>query len=500
MNIASWLHQTALLHPESPAVRTGDALFATYSDLAAGARARGGEMAEFGVRPGDRVAIFAANRPEYLEILFGILWIGAIVVPINYKLHPKEAAWILENSGARMVFTDGGSVFSPADMPDDCAEREIVPVAAQSGLWTPLEVAADAPAWLFYTSGTTGRPKGVILGHRNLRVMAMNYALDVDTVLATDHMLYAAPMSHGAGLYCFQFIRAGACHVLPPSRGFDPVEIESLSRRLGSLCLFAAPTMIRRMVNHAQSSGWRGEGLRTVTYGGGPMYLPDLDAAADQFGDRFVQIYGQGESPMTITVLPRDIIADRTHPHAAARRTSVGFAASCVEVRIVDAAMQPLPTGAVGEIVVRGDTVMAGYWQNPKASAETLVEGWLRTGDLGRMDAQGLLWLTDRSKDVIISGGSNIYPREVEDALLTHPDVTEVAVIGVPSPEWGEEVAAFVVLRADVRPDRAALDAACKAELASFKKPKHYVFLPELPKNSYGKVLKIELRQRYSPS
>ncbi|MDF2233663.1 AMP-binding protein [Albimonas sp. CAU 1670] len=504
MNIALWLHQTAARRPEAPAVRVGEALHATYGDYAARTRALARGFAARGVGPGDRVVLFAKNGPDYLAVMHAALWIGAAIVPVNHKLHPAEAAWIVADAGARLAVTETGDLSTRPDWPADCLEvglhsgdfAEAATPGPGDRTTPPREAREDDLAWLFYTSGTTGRPKGVMLTHGALRAMAMTYPLDVDPARASDHPLYAAPMSHGAGLYTFHYIRLGACHVIPPGQGFDPAEIEALARALGDLVFFAAPTMIRRLVAHARASGWRGEGVRTVIYGGGPMYLADLDEAVDLMGPRFVQIYGQGESPMTITVLPRDMVADRAHPRAEARRGSVGYAQACVEVRVVDEAMADVPVDAPGEIVVRGATVMKGYWNRPEATAETLVDGWLRTGDVGRLDADGFLTLTDRSKDVIISGGTNIYPREVEETLLAHAGVAEVSVIGVPSAEWGEDVLAFVVLHpgADCGPE--TLDAWCRARMASFKKPKHWRFLDELPKNAYGKVLKTELRKQ----
>jgi acyl-CoA synthetase (AMP-forming)/AMP-acid ligase II len=340
----------------------------------------------------------------------------------------------------------------------------------------------------------TGRPKGVIATHRNLVAMSLAYGLDVDSVSAEDHALYAAPMSHGAGLYHFPVLRAGGCHVIPRSGGFDPVEIARLAQELGNLVFFAAPTMIKRLLAQAEGAGYNGQGIKTVIYGGGPMYLADIDAALRMFGPRFVQIYGQGECPMTITVLPRNLLADATHPNAASRRASVGFAQAGMTVRVVDAQMHEVPCGAVGQIVVAGDAVMKGYWRNPGATAEAIVEGWLCTGDLGSVDSDGFVTLTDRSKDVIISGGTNIYPREVEEALLAHDLVFEASVIGMPSAEWGEEVIAFIVPIKGASLAAGTLDEWCKSRIASFKKPKRYYMVPDLPKNSYGKILKTDLR------
>ena len=504
MNISEWLLQAARVSPDARAIRCGLDLHATYGQFAA----RSAGMATYlsdtlGIRKGDRVALFMQNCPEYLEILHAVLWMGAIVVPINYKLHPREAAWIIGDAKARVVVTQTGTVFaSGIELAETCNELGFhdpaLTVAAQScaEITPPADTGKDDVAWLFYTSGTTGRPKGVMTTHGNLIAMSLAYAIDVDSPTARDNSLYAAPMSHGAGLYHFPIIRAGGCHIIPRSGGFDPAEIAELAQALDNLVFFAAPTMIKRQIAHARATGYDGRGIKTIIYGGGPMYLADIEEGLAVFGARFVQIYGQGECPMTITVLPRDLVADTAHPNADARRGSVGFAQAGVQVRVVDSDMRPLPAHEVGEVAVTGDALMKGYWGNEQATADTVVNGWLRTGDLGSMDADGFLTFTDRSKDVIISGGTNIYPREVEETLLAHENVSEVSVIGVPSPEWGEDVVAFVVATGDGPCDAPQLDAWCKSRMASFKKPKTYHFVQDLPKNSYGKVLKTSLRQR----
>jgi long-chain acyl-CoA synthetase len=326
----------------------------------------------------------------------------------------------------------------------------------------------------------------------NIAAMTCSYFTDVDAVLPEDAILYAAPMSHGAGLYNFMHVIRAARHVVPESGGFDPGEILSLGHSVGSISMFAAPTMVRRLVDHAKASRQDGAGLRTITYAGGPMYEADILDAVETMGTRFVQIYGQGECPMGITALSRHDVSDRTHPRWRARLNSVGTAQSAVLVRIFDKTGVELPAGETGEIAVRGATVMPGYWRNPEATAKTIRDGWLWTGDMGSMDSDGYVTLQDRSKDMIISGGSNIYPREVEEVLLSHPDVSEVAVVGRVHPEWGEEVVAFVVGNAQP----SALDALCLDQIARFKRPKEYLFVPELPKNNYGKVLKTDLRAR----
>lgn len=499
MNIATWLWQTAHSWPTRPAVLDGPQLRHDYAGLLQAVCDRAADLAAQGIGPGDRVAIFAKNAPDYIAALHAVWWLGGVVVPVNHKLHPREAEWILDHAGARLVLTDGGDLF-PGRAERALSARAPGPVS----LAPPRARAGGDLAWLFYTSGTTGRPKGVMLSHDNLIQMTLSYLADVDRPEPGDHMLYAAPMSHGAGLYMFAQIRAGGAHLVPASRGFDSAEIIDLAARCGGLVMFAAPTMVKRLVTHAAACGWRGEGLRSVIYGGGPMYAADIDAALAQLGPRFVQIYGQGETPMTISVLSRAQVADVEAPRWRQRRASVGVAQAAVQLAILGPGDAPLPIGETGEICLRAPTVMQGYWQNPEASAETLRGGWLHTGDLGHLDADGFLYLTDRSKDVIISGGTNIYPREVEEVLLRHPKVFEVAVVGAPDPDWGEQVVAFVVMTpgdradaaADPAADVAALDGWCRDNIAGFKRPKRYEFLPSLPKNSYGKVLKTELRAR----
>lgn len=489
MNIAAWLYQTARAWPARPAVLDGATLQHDYAGLLQAVCDRAAALAAHGIGPGDRVAIFARNAPDYIAALHAVWWIGGVVVPINHKLHTREAEWILDHAGAALVLTDGGDLF-----PGRAELALEARPAGKAAICPPVERAGSDLAWLFYTSGTTGRPKGVMLGHDSLIQMTLSYMTDVDRPEPGDHMLYAAPMSHGAGLYMFAQVRAGGAHLVPMSRGFDSAEIIELAGSCGGLVMFAAPTMVKRLVTLAETTGWRGDGLRTVIYGGGPMYAADIDAALAQLGPRFVQIYGQGETPMTISALSRDLVADAGQARWRERRASVGVAQAAVRLAILGPDDQPLPAGETGEICVQGPTVMQGYWQNPEASAETLRGGWLHTGDLGHMDADGFLYLTDRSKDVIISGGTNIYPREVEEALMQHPAVFEVAVVGEPEPEWGEQVVAFVVLAPGAVADSATLDRWCRNNIAGFKRPKRYEFLPALPKNSYGKVLKTALR------
>jgi long-chain acyl-CoA synthetase len=302
-------------------------------------------------------------------------------------------------------------------------------------------------------------------------------------------------MSHGAGIYAIPHVMAGARHVIPASGGFEPSELVALADHHRNVSMFAAPTMVRRLLDHVESTAADCSGFKTIVYGGGPMYVADIQRALAVMGNRFVQIYGRGESPMTITALSREQLANRDHPRYLERIASVGVAQSLVEVRVADAEGRGLPSDEMGEVLVRGDAVMRGCWNNSEATQQTLREGWLFTGDVGSLDDDGFLTLTDRSRDVIISGGSNVYPREVEEVLLRHPAVREVSVVGRPHPDWGEEVIAFVVSDGSAI-DAHELDALCLDNIARFKRPKAYRIVEGLPRNNYGKVLKTELRRQ----
>ncbi len=503
MNIANLLVRAAATRPETTALMRGLAPVATYREFAR----RSATLARWlrddaRLQPGDRVGFAMTNCVEFLEIMYGAWMAGLTAVPINAKLHPKEFAYILENSGSRLCFVTGDLAEGISGVMDELADCERLIVAGSAEYraavagdeMATVRRAADDPAWLFYTSGTTGRPKGATLTNRNLMGCTLAYFADVDRVEEGDHWIHAAPMSHGGGCYGIPFVAAAAAQVVPESGKFDPSEIFEMLPSLKGAAMFAAPTMVKRLVEHPSRRGADTSNWKTIVYGGGPMYVEDCKAAKAAFGDVLVQIYGQGECPMTITCLPHADIANEAHPRFEQRIASAGRAFTNVEVMVADADDRPLPVGELGEICVRGDLVMTGYWRNPEATADTLRNGWLHTGDVGFLDADGYLTLRDRSKDMIISGGTNIYPREVEEALLTHPGVAEVSVIGEPDEEWGENVLAYVVARPGAGLDAAALDGHCRELIARFKRPKSYRFIEALPKNNYGKVLKTDLR------
>jgi long-chain acyl-CoA synthetase len=479
MNLAQLLLRSARWLPERPALALGAVPVRSYREMAARvSRLSSGLISRLGLKRGDRVALAMKNCPEFYELLFACWHAGMTAVPMNAKLHAKEFGYILENSGAKLCFVSrdlAAAIPSGIAMGEDLLADEAV----------PAEVAPDDPAWLFYTSGTTGVPKGAVLTHRNMLFQTQAYFADIDRLAPTDAALHPAPLSHGSGLYGLPHFAAGAVNVIPESGQFDPAEIFELLERWPGASFFAAPTMIVRLL--ASPAARPPRSLKTITYGGAPMYVADCLRAIELFGPRLYQLFGQGEAPMTITGLPQSEHEQRAHLETA------GIARTGVEVKIFDDEDHELPPGEVGEIVTRSDCVMAGYWENPEATARTLRGGWLHTGDLGSLDAEGFLTIRDRSKDMIISGGSNIYPREIEEVLLRHPAVAECSVVGRSHPEWGEEVVAFIVARGAV--EKADLDALCLDNIARFKRPRDYRFVDSLPKNNYGKVLKTELRK-----
>lgn len=497
MNLAHWLSRSGLSHPQIPAAALGSRVVMTYGDLALRAAKLAGALRnKLKLEPGDRVAIAAKNSPDYLALLYGIWHAGLAAVPANAKLHGAELGYILEHSGARVCIASSGIDTEIAPHAPKTLERLITIGSADYNALFDADAIAVAPragddlAWLFYTSGTTGKPKGAMLTHRNIAWASHAYGAEVDPVTPGDAILHAAPMSHGSGLYIMQHVARLGVQVVPESGAFEPDEIFKLFERWPNVSMFAAPTMIKRLVDSAGDCN--ADNIRTLIWGGAPMYVEDCLKALDRFGPKLAQIYGQGESPMTITTLSKQDIADRDHPRWRERLGSAGKPYSCVDVIVAGADDKPLPPGEPGEILVGGDVVMAGYWRNEEATAASLRGGYLHTGDVGAFDAEGYLTLKDRSKDLIISGGSNIYPREVEEVLLTHPAVREVSVIGRPDADWGEAVVAYVV--GDV--PAGELDALCLAHIARFKRPKDYVFVDALPKNNYGKILKTELRAR----
>lgn len=453
-----------------------------------------------GLAQGERVAICMENRPEFFDLLFACWCSGLCVVPINAKLHAKELLHILSDSGAKFAFLSDEKMPELRRLLSQSQTPQVRLMNLGSTAYASLydhEASACVAlkptdlAWLFYTSGTTGRPKGAMLTHGNLWAMTKAYDADIEEISTGCVNFHAAPLSHGSGLYAIPHLLGGGMQVI--FDGFEPAQILQGLRTFSRVSFFVAPTMLMRLV-HAAPEGAQWPGLKTIIYGGAPMYVSDVIKALDCFGAKLYQLFGQGESPMTITGLSKaNHLGARDALHLA-RLGSCGLPRTGVQVRVVDEAGRDVPIGEVGEIITWNETVMLGYWAKPLESALALRDQWLYTGDLGCLDQQGYLTLKDRSKDLIISGGSNIYPREVEEVLLLHEDVNECSVVGRAHPDWGEEVVAFVVSKSGGKIDSKELEQLCLDNIARFKRPKAYFMVDGLPKNNYGKVLKSVLR------
>ena len=512
MNIGKLLAKSARSFPENLAIAYGSQEL-TYAEFNARANRLANGLNRLGVRRGDNVAVLMYNCPEMLESMFACFKMGCGTIPINFRLHPREFAFIINHSEAKVVIISPefnevlidlrddlpqvSYIVSVAEAPDPFLDYETV-LSAESDQFEDADVAPDDVAWLFYTSGTTGQPKGAMLTHRNLLCMTMNFYADMSPGFGpNDVALHAAPLSHGSGCYALPTIGKAATNVILDAKSFDPEQVLKTIEAHRVTTMFAAPTMIKLLIDSPAIDLYDHGSLKALNYGGAPMLVEDMMQAMEKLGPCLVQLYGQAESPMTITYLSHDDHILDGDPDQMKRLASAGIPRTDVEVKIVDSNDDALPPGEMGEIVTRSDLVMRGYWRDPEATAETLRNGWLHTGDVGYIDESGYLFLMDRSKDLIISGGENIYPREIEEVIVQHPAVREVAVIGVPDPVWGESIKAVVSLLPESEVAEMDLIDFCTNHIARYKRPKSVDFLEELPKNNYGKILKRELRDKY---
>jgi len=510
VNSFFFLEKAARQWPENIAQLQGDESW-TYSQFHQRSLAIGGNLLALGCQPGDRVAFCLANSPRVLEVIFGCFAAGLVVVPVNARLHVREMAYLVENSGAKVLIhgeeynsdiVDNAGLFYALTarictaQVDGAAHFDTL-LDPANALACPHDASPDDICWLFYTSGTTGKPKGAIWNHRMVGRIIMNYLADLHNIQPGEMVLHCAPMSHGSGIIALPAVARGATNAITQGASFDPASLlRDVERLKVGHIAFMAPTQIIKMLEDADPADYDLSSLKAITYGGAPIYVEQLRQAIDVFGPVFVQLYGQGEAPITITGLTADaharLLAENDPRIGSAGQTRTDVLAACV-----DENDNVLPAGKPGEVVARGEIVMPGYWNNPEASAETLRNGWLHTGDIGYFDEQGYLFLLDRAKDMVITGGNNVYPREVEEVLIQHDDIAECVVFGIPDDYWGEAVHAVVVRREGAQLSDKDVIAYCGENLAGYKKPKAVDFLDALPVSGYGKVLRREIRDTY---
>ncbi len=482
------LRRAEQLFPRREAVVCGESR-RTYAELATRVRKVAGLLDGL-TEPGDRVALLALNSDHYLELFIGVPCAGRAIVPHNTRWAEPELAYATEDAGAKILICDR----DPGALAD-LVERVI---RLDTGEYDELlgaapelepELAPQTLAGLFYTGGTTGASKGVMLTHANLMANAVHTQLAQPLVI-DDRYLTIAPMFHAAGVYAALALAwVGAANVVLPA--FEPGAALDLVVSEAITCFIAVPAMLAAMVESQADTPRDVSTLRFISHGASPIALEVLRRAYGLFGCELVHLYGSTELSPLATIFRNE------EQHLDAERAkSCGVVPPGVQLRILDAGLNPLPAGEVGEVTVRGPNVMAGYWNKEKQTTAVLdADGWYQTGDLGYVDADGYLFLVDRSKDMIVSGGENVYCTEVEDAIYTHPAVLEATVFGIPDDRWGEAVHAVVVLRAGAEIDELSLIAHCRSRIAGYKVPKSISFQDEpLPKSGPGKVLKRNLR------
>jgi long-chain acyl-CoA synthetase len=480
----------------------------TYRQVADRVDRLAGAMRRMGVAKGTRVGILQVNSAEFVECLYACLQIGAIVVPLNYRLKAQEIEYIVNQVGLSVLFFGERyldlvqSVRAKAPTLETCVclERAVAGMPSyQSLIEVPVQEAVYEPvddrdvALILFTSGTTGLPKGAMASYKGLHHFALSMAISLK-LDHNDRVMGGGPLYHvGTVGYLLPSLYVGATWVMVPQ--FEARQVlETIQRERLTVCWFA-PAMLNFMVQLKASQAYDVTSLRMIQYGGGPMPTRVLKDASRLFGCKFMQIYGLTEAVPQTFLDPEDHVLDEHDPRFA-RLSSIGKPAPNVDLRVVGFDGRDVPVGEIGEIVCRCDMMMEGYWQKPAESEQAIREGWLHTGDLARIDEGGFVYLVDRMKDMIIRGGENIYPAEIERVLYDHPAIAEAAVIGVPDATWGECVKAIIVLRPGSHATAEEVIGHCRERLASYKKPALVEFIDALPRTSGGKVLKNELRSR----
>ena len=501
MNLSQFLTDSARRYPKEIGLVWGEETW-RWTELEARATAFAAALRDrYGMRKGDRLLVQSANCNQMFEAAFACWKLGCVWVPANFRQTPEEVAWLAMSSGAKgllagaefaghiaackdVAFTVTIGAAGEDDYDTLVAEFAEVPVAVS-------EVDRDDPAWFFFTSGTTGKPKAAVLTHGQLAFVITNHLCDLMPGTGPDDAsIVVAPLSHGAGIHQLTQVAHGVKTILPGGTKFDPAEVWRLVAKWRVTNAFTVPTIVKMLVEHPSVYEHDHSSLRYMIYAGAPMYRADQIRAIKVLGPVLVQYFGLGEVTGNITVLPP---AHHSADDAAMRIGTCGFARTGMQVQVQDAEGQEVAPGETGEVAVIGPAVFAGYHNNPEANDKAFRNGWFLTGDLGHMDDEGFLYLTDRASDMYISGGSNIYPREIEEKVLQHPAINECAVLGIPDPTWGEVGIAICVAQGD-RPKAADLLEWLGAKIPRYKMPKSVLFWDELPKSGYGKITKKLIR------
>lgn len=510
INLAQLLRQTARLFPDRPGVIQGDRAW-SWSEIDARVDAMAAALRDKGIRKGDRILVQARNSLQLFESCWVAFRLGCVWVPTNFRLTPPEVAYLASASGAVVMMYEApfaGHVDAVRaassnlahvicigePRPGEAAYEALVARFTSVEGWEE-QVSHDDPLWFFFTSGTTGKPKAGVLTHGQMTFVVTNHLADlIPGTTEQDCSIAVAPLSHGAGIHALLNVARAAPTVLLQSERLDPEEFWALVERHRVSNLFTVPTIVKTLVEHPSVDRYDHSSLRYVIYAGAPMYRSDQKYALQKLGKVLVQYFGLGEVTGCITVLPPHMHSlDDDDPAAPAG--TCGRPRTGMEVCIFDEKMQPVPHGTVGEICCRGPAVFNGYNDNSMATAKAMRGGWFHTGDLGKMDARGLVYITGRESDMYISGGSNVYPREVEEVMLTHPAVAEVAIFGVPDSKWGEVGVAAIVRKEGFALEQEGLLAYLDGRCARYRWPRHVFFLEALPKSGYGKVVKNDVKR-----
>lgn len=496
-------------HDKTATIDYGDGTNLTYRQFNDRINALAHALLDMGIKHQDRVAIICHNSHNYMEIFYAASKIGAVATSLNWRLSPRELKYQLDQCDAKIAFYS--KMFEPAiktmrgsmekdlrwviigGKADDTVEYEEL-LANRSKEEPRIELDFNEPVLQMYTSGTTGTPKGVMLSHKNIMSHAMDTIVENET-LSDSIFLASLPIFHVAIYMLINHFFKGATVVFMPA--FDAKQMLSIMEKEKITQISTTPTLLDMLIHHPDLKKYDLSSLRQIGYAGSPMPFPLLEKVMDYFHCRFVQGFGQTESSPIICILPNSDHVKEGPEYRMKRLKSVGRPCINVDVKVVDTEGRECPQGVVGEIIAKSDHVMVGYYKMPEATADAIRDGWLHTGDMGYFNEYGYLFLADRKRDMIISGGENIYPKEVEMCILQLDGVADTAVIGVPDDRWGETVKAFVVQKPGAALTEQQVIAHCVANIASYKKPKSVEFIAELPKNAMGKTLKGPLREKY---